>query len=314
MKRNRHFLLLLTVAILVVAFSSFSKGKKKKPFKGYKKIENGSYFLLNVKGTGATAVDTGGAVFAKIKFKTIEDSVFFDINEQTHVASYPLRVDAFRFKGDFLDIFSRLHTGDSVSFFVRMDSLKKYYEEEFKFEPQYDTMEYLGFAVKVDSVYSREKVQGLRAAAEAEQEKQKAMILKMKEEEPAAILKYIADNKISEKPTESGLYYLETKKGTGEKLKDDQEVSIHYTGKFIAGEVFDTSVGHEPLVFILGQHMVIQGMEEALLLMNNGGKATFIIPSSLAYGDGGGRMKPFATLIFDVEIISVKDVPAADPR
>jgi FKBP-type peptidyl-prolyl cis-trans isomerase FkpA len=318
MKRNHHFLLLATVAILVVAFSSFSKDKKKKLFSGYKKIEGGSYFLLNTKGSGTTVADTGGAVFVKIKFLTETDSVFLDINEATHAASYPMRVDKAEFKGDFLDIFTRLHAGDSATFFVRMDSLNKYYPNEFNFKggfgPAIDSMKYLGFAVKVDSIYDRAKVQALRAAAAAEQEKQNAMILKMKDEEPVLLLKYITANKITAKPTASGVYYIEAEKGKGKRVEVGQTVAIHYTGKFIDGEVFDSSIGREPLTFVIGSFQVIPGLEEGLLLMNNGGKATIIIPSELAYKDGGGRMKPYATLIFDVEIVSVQDPPVAIPR
>jgi FKBP-type peptidyl-prolyl cis-trans isomerase len=318
MKRNRHFLLLVTVAILVVAFSSFTKGKKKKPFSGYKKIENGSYFLLHTKGSGTTTVDTGGAVFIKIKFMTEKDSVFLDINQATQQASYPMRVDKWEFKGDFLDIILRLHTGDSATFFMKMDSLQKYYPDEFNFRERYgpviDTMTYLGMTVKIDSIYDRAKVQALRAAAEAANEKQRQVTLKMQEEEPVLLLKYIEEQKIATKPTASGMYYIETEKGKGERIKTGQTVSVHYTGKFLDGEVFDSSVGKEPLIFVIGTYQVIPGFEEGILLMNNGGKATLIIPSELAYRDGGGRMKPFATLIFDIEIVSVQDAPVAVPH
>lgn len=307
MKRNQPLLLLVTVAILVIAFSSFIKDDKKR-FPGYTPLENGSYFKLHIKGAGTITVDTGGAVFIKIKFKTISDSVFLDINEETKSPSYPMRVDKFEYKGDFLDIFTGLHAGDSASFFMRLDSLQAHYPEEFKFEERYDTMEYLGFVVKVDSIYSREKVKEIRKAVELEQKKQEFQIDSMMVAEPAAIEKYIADNKIKKKPTPNGLYYIETKKGKGENIKDGQTVSIKYTGKFLNGEVFDSSENSgQPLKFVVGQHMVIPGMEEGLLLMKKGGKATFIIPSSLAYRDGGGRMKPYATLVFDIEVVEVSD-------
>ena len=74
MKRNHQFLLLSLVTILVVAFSSFSKGgKKPKRFAGYKKSEYNTYYLMHKKGVSTIPVDTLGAVFVKMKFKTPDD-------------------------------------------------------------------------------------------------------------------------------------------------------------------------------------------------------------------------------------------------
>jgi FKBP-type peptidyl-prolyl cis-trans isomerase FkpA len=300
---------LITIAGLSAIFLASCGGPS--PYPEYEEAENGTYFLLHTKGTGTTTVDTGGAVFVKIKFKTDKDSVFLDINQATHAASYPMRIDKSEFKGDFLDMFMRLHAGDSASFFIRLDSLHKYYAEEFKFEPKYDSMEYLGFTVKVDSIYDRKKVQELRTAAEAEQKKQQEMVMAMKAEEPAAIAKYIAENKITAKPSATGVYYIEKTKGKGDMIKSGQTVSMLYTGKFLDGQVFDSSdKTGQPMSFVVGQHQVIPGMDEGLLMMRKGGKATLIIPSDQAYGDGMGRMKPFATLVFEIEVVDVKDTPA----
>jgi FKBP-type peptidyl-prolyl cis-trans isomerase len=284
------------------------------PYPDYEEAENGTYFILHTKGTGTETVDTGGAVFVKIKFKTGSDSVFLDINQATQQVSYPMRIDKSEFKGDFLDMFTRLHAGDSASFFVSLDSLKKYYPKEFdfseKFGPKIDTMKYLGFTLKVDSIFSRKRVQELRAVAEAENKKQMDMIAAMETQEPADILKYIEENKITAKPSATGVYYIETTKGKGDNIKNGQTVSLMYTGKFLDGQTFDSNAGRDPLTFVVGSHMVVPGMEEGVLQMKKGSKGTLIIPSSQAYRDGGGRMKPFATLVFDIEIVDVKATPA----
>ncbi len=301
---------MLIATILVASAFSFSGGEKDR-FPGYTKDKNGSYFRLHVKGTGTTTVDTGGAVFIKIKFVTDFDSAFLDINEQTQTPSYPMRVDAPAFDGDFLDFFTQLHTGDSASFFVNLDSLKKYYPDEFnfgdRFGPRLDTMAYLGFAVKVDSIYSREKVEELRKQLEAETEKQEAEKKVIADEEPAAIRNYILRNKIKTKPSASGLYYIETKKGKGESIRPGQTVSIKYTGKFLDGTVFDSTATGQTFDFVIDRGEVIAGFNEGIRQMKKGGKATLIIPSWLGYGEGGGVMKPYATLVFDIEIVDVKD-------
>jgi FKBP-type peptidyl-prolyl cis-trans isomerase len=308
MKRNRIFLLLVTAVIFAVAFSSFTGDL---PFKGYTKAGDGSYFLWHTKGAGLITADTGGAVFVKMKFKTDKDSVFMDINELARAESYPLRIESPKFKGDFMDYLAKMHAGDSLSFYVSMDSMQKYYPAEFTFHSEMDSLKYLGFACKVDSIYTREKVERLVAAAKMEQEKYDKLIANIKEDEPALLKKYIADNKIKARPSATGVYYIQTKKGTGKTIVEGQTVSIRYVGKFIDGTIFDSNQtpDAELLTFVLGEHFVIPGMEEATLKMKKGEQGTMIIPSSQAYGDGAGRMKPYATLIFDVEIIDVRDTP-----
>ncbi len=302
---------MLAATVLVgSAFSFYAGKKKKKPFPGYKKETSGSYFLRHVKGPGTTVADTGGVVFVKIKFKTEHDSVFFDINALTMSPSYPMLVEAPRFPGDFLDFFGRLHAGDSASFFIQYDSLKKYYPGEFAFEelvPGIETMKYLGFSVKVDSIYSRVEVMDIKKHAEEERKKHEAMKDSLKALEPAAIGKYIAENGIKEKPDSSGLYLVEIREGEGPALRAGQVVSVTYTGRFLDGEIFDSNVDGEPFEFMIDGGQVIPGFNEGIRQMKKGGKATLIIPSWLAYAGGGGMMRPYATLVFDIEIVDVKD-------
>jgi FKBP-type peptidyl-prolyl cis-trans isomerase FkpA len=138
------------------------------------------------------------------------------------------------------------------------------------------------------------------------EEQQKAAEI-AKAEEPKMLEQYITEKKIKTKPTKSGLYLIETEKGKGDAIKPGQTVTVKYTGKFIDGQVFDSSENSgKPFEFQVGKQQVIPGWDEAILLMKKGGKANLIIPSALAYGDGGGRMKPFATLFFDIEIVDVK--------
>ncbi|MAC86178.1 MAG: hypothetical protein CMC94_04450 [Flavobacteriales bacterium] len=86
-------------------------------------------------------------------------------------------------------------------------------------------------------------------------------------------------------------------------------VSVHYTGRLMDGTVFDSSVERgEPIDFKLGAGMVIKGWDEGIALLKVGGKATFIIPFHLAYGERGHPpvIPAKATLEFDVELVDVK--------
>lgn len=107
--------------------------------------------------------------------------------------------------------------------------------------------------------------------------------------------------------TESGLQYLVLEEGTGtEHPTKNSKVTVHYHGTLIDGTVFDSSVERgEPISFALKQ--VIKGWQEGLTYMVEGQKVRLFIPSQLAYGKGdSGPIPPSSTLIFDVELISIK--------
>ena len=120
--------------------------------------------------------------------------------------------------------------------------------------------------------------------------------------------KYLAENgkKADVVTLPSGLQYQVLREGNGKRPKATDSVKCHYEGFLIDGTVFDSSVQRgEPAVF--GLQQVIAGWTEGLQLMQEGAKYRFFIPYRLAYGEGGaGQMiPPFATLIFDVELIEV---------
>jgi FKBP-type peptidyl-prolyl cis-trans isomerase len=109
--------------------------------------------------------------------------------------------------------------------------------------------------------------------------------------------------------TNSGLEYTETLAGTGAQAVAGKTVSVHYTGKLTNGKVFDSSLTRgTPIEFKLGAGRVIKGWDEGIALMKVGGKATLTIPPELGYGErgAGGVIPPNATLIFEVELVSVK--------
>lgn len=104
----------------------------------------------------------------------------------------------------------------------------------------------------------------------------------------------------------SGLQYEVIKKGTGAIPTENDQVKVHYHGTLLDGTVFDSSVDrNEPAVF--GVTQVIPGWTEALKLMPVGSKWKVYVPYNLAYGaDDRGTIKPFSTLIFDVELLAIE--------
>lgn len=109
--------------------------------------------------------------------------------------------------------------------------------------------------------------------------------------------------------TESGLQYRILEEGDGEKPTQFSDVTLEYTGTFIFGDEFDTSRDSEAPAS-LNVNGVIDGFAEGLRLMNEGARYEFFIPADLAYGNEPPQQSPIypgATLIFDVELISVDD-------
>jgi FKBP-type peptidyl-prolyl cis-trans isomerase len=106
--------------------------------------------------------------------------------------------------------------------------------------------------------------------------------------------------------TESGLVYYSMTEGQGAQPTGSSTVEVHYHGTLTDGTVFDSSVDRgQTISFPLSG--VIQGWQEGLAMMKEGGKATLVIPSDLAYGDAGSgdTIPPGATLKFEVELFKV---------
>jgi FKBP-type peptidyl-prolyl cis-trans isomerase len=120
---------------------------------------------------------------------------------------------------------------------------------------------------------------------------------------------FLAENAQKEgvKTTASGLQYKVLVEGKGKSPKETDTVEVHYEGKLLNGEIFDSSIARgAPISFSLGG--VIKGWTEGLQLMKAGGKYTFYIPADLAYANQGSppKIQPGSTLVFDVELISIK--------
>ncbi|WP_091510022.1 FKBP-type peptidyl-prolyl cis-trans isomerase [Flexibacter flexilis] len=146
------------------------------------------------------------------------------------------------------------------------------------------------------------------AKEEAEMQKnQQEAMGKQKKIDDQVIKDYIKKEKLSGvEKTASGIYYLVTKKGNGAKPTAGQKVSVQYRGTLLDGKEFDASKG-KAFEFTIGQREVIAGWDEAIALLNEGSKATLLIPSGLAYGPGGAGndIAPNSVLRFDVELVKV---------
>ena len=131
----------------------------------------------------------------------------------------------------------------------------------------------------------------------------------MELEENSLLREYLKNENIKEKPTKSGLYIIQLKKGKGAKAKIGQVATIHYKGSFVNGKIISSSINKgKPYSFTIGKNEVIKAWDEAILNMKVGDKVKIIAPSHLAYGEFGYKQKipPFSTLIFEIKLLKLK--------
>ena len=163
-----------------------------------------------------------------------------------------------------------------------------------------------GSELKVDNAEAQTLVQNFFQEQEAKQQAAAAEAGKVAK---AAGEAFLAENgkKNGVVTLPSGLQYQVLKEGNGKKPSATDQVVCHYEGTLIDGTVFDSSYQrNQPATFGLNQ--VIPGWTEGVQLMQEGAKYRFFIPYNLAYGErgAGAQIPPFATLVFDVELIEVK--------
>lgn len=153
-------------------------------------------------------------------------------------------------------------------------------------------------------------------AALTDSEAQQAIqaFFKEKEEQQAAAAKaegeqFLAENAKKEGVVTlpSGLQYQVLREGNGRKPAATDQVECHYEGTLINGQMFDSSYQRGQTA-TFGLNQVIKGWTEGLQLMQEGAKYRFFIPYHLGYGERGAgqSIPPYATLIFDVELVKVK--------
>jgi FKBP-type peptidyl-prolyl cis-trans isomerase FkpA len=248
--------------------------------------------------------------------KTEKDSVLFS----SYALGHPLKIQVQPCQnvGDLMDALPLLAAKDSAYIKVPTDSIFKDHEDQRP--PFLKKGSWLVFNVKIDKIQSLQEAMDEKNAAGE----------KMKASEATDRDKYIADHKLIVKTTPSGLKYMITQPSLKPKPLAGDTLLVNYIGRTTNEKVFDSSIEaeaqkaglnqpgrkYEPIQVIVGTGNVIKGWDEGLLLLNEGSKAKFIIPSNLGYGtEGAGEdIPPYSTLVFDVELVKIKPIKHAAPK
>lgn len=280
--------------------------------KQFKKGPGDLQYIIHEDKSGPTVQDGD---FLAIKFiqKTEGDSVLassFDLDRPTFLVQQKAA-----FKGDIYDGLAMLSEGDSATFKINLDSMAA------KGMPKPENIKgkYMLFTIKVDKIIPKGKMTDSLFQGKID-EFLKAEVESAKNQEAGKVSSYIASKNLKPTVTASGLQYVITKQGSGAKAAVGDTVKLDYTGMFLTGKVFDTSVPavakksntynpqrpYEPMKVPAGVTETIPGFDEALMLFPKGTKATVIIPSKLAYGEQGNQaIPPYMPIIFDIEVVDI---------
>ncbi len=275
---------------------------------GYTTSASGLEYKFHKHNPDLGKAKDGDILFLNIKIKTeSEDSMLFNSDEVLKREGFPYFEQLVNptFQGDYSEVLAMMHLGDSVTAKIDADTFF-YYVFKIDSVPTFVKVgSKVAINIKLEKYLSLDsfKVYFNRVAADKEANQR---VL-----EDKRIADFVAANKITAKPTTSGLYFIETKKGKGKKIKKGMFASVLYTGMFLDSIPFDSNKGQELFTLPVAQGMVIPGWDEALLLMSKGSKASLIIPYRLAYGSRtmAGVIPPYATLLFDIEVVKVEKEP-----
>lgn len=284
MKKNVTKLMLIGLALATVfAMGSCSK------YKGFKKDKTGFYYQFHGDIHDTADQPVMGDLVGVLMSMRAGDSVLIPMmpNQMLMDSVY---------EGDLFAALRMMHVGDSATFIF---DGKKFFEnmmapgQEYEFgeEPLY-------FDIKLLGLMKKEEVQKAQAEYEAQ-------LNERHELEIGEIEEYLQKNP-GMKKMETGVYLKTIKTGNGEKVEPLQTVKVHYTGRFVDGNVFDSSVERgTPFEFTVGAGQVIPGWDATVSNMKVGDKVTVLIPSDLAYGEGRQGIPPYTPLVFDIELLEV---------
>lgn len=290
---------LLLGIVILFAVGACSKGG------GFKKTKSGLMYKIISDGKGATAKK--GEIL-KVHFNQVLKGSGRDTVISSSYDGLPTyaQVDSVGAVYNPAEIFDKLKKGDSAVIVMLADSLQK---NQGQLPP---------FVKKGDKFMLSIKVLEIFKSEEEVRKDQTAALERKKEEEIQTIQNYLAKNNISAEKSPKGVFVDIQEQGSGAKVDSGKAVHVMYTGQTFGGKVFDsnrdTTFGHtDPFVFVVGRRGAIEGWDDGLRLLNEGGKARMYIPSMLAYGPNapqGAPFKAYENLIFDVEVVDVTDAPA----
>jgi len=278
---------------------------------GFEKTKSGlEYKIIKGKGDGAK-LEHGDIV--KFQYTiTYKDSLI--VKSYNFLPGYD-QVDSVGRYHDFSEFLTKMKVGDSAVSFQLYDTLQK--NAPYGVPPYMKKGDKQQMTFRILAVFKNE---GAKTSRDLAIEDYQQEMETYKGKEIAIIEKYLAQKNIKAEKVGSGVFVEMQQEGTGLQADSGKTVGIKYSGSNFEGKFFDSNVdsskqfqqhGLETFYFVAKQQGAIQGMLEGITAFKQGGKGKLYIPSILAYGPQGSppAIQPNENLIFDIEVVEVKDTP-----
>ena len=258
---------------------------------GYKTSKSGLLYRFYMSNNDAEKPNVGDVLMVSLSY-SVDDSVIYHSDSQTKDLRIILKEDN---NGGLHEGLGLMHKGDSVSFLFPVDTILKLFGKE-SLPQNISPKERISINLKLNDFMNKQEF-----ALELENIRQAKIAAA-----DALVKSYVENNGIMVQPSASGVYYIETKRGRGNKVKKGEKAQIHYVAMFLNDQIFDTTL--DTLVgIVIGADQIFPGMEEGLMNMRKGGKATLIIPYNQALGEEGNDLVPaFTPLRIDVELVNIE--------
>lgn len=261
----------------------------------FQTTDSGLEYAFVEENTSNLLPKVGDGLVVDMKFYW-NDSLLFDTREVA--LDYRIQLSESPRDGSIYEGFAMMHIGDSAIF--KVDAYEFY--QLTSAIPSPDCIH------KGDKLVFYVRLINIMTAEDIQREFDRIERMKLKNEQDL-LNDYLTSNDIDLDAKGSGIYINKIKKGTGKTPQIGDSITLHYEGTLINNEPFDSSIMRgEPFSFVYGDSTLIKGWTEGIGMMKEGGKATIIIPSNLAYGARGvGEViPPYSTVIFEITLLKVK--------
>ncbi len=285
---------LLAILILIAAACERS------PYENYAITESGmSYRLHKIGDDSGELPQPGDFVLPSLIVSDTADSIIYTNLMST---GNPLvhQVSKLR-NGGLNEAFSMLYEGDSASFImegkgINLDKLCDIPGLNGQINP-------VKISVKMNEILTPQEVDSLKRMQEWLKDEEM--------NEQIRLNNFLKENKIDQSQFINGIYFISQKEGSGRQASGGSHIRVHYRAYFIDGTLFDNTYEYSNALEVdLGKpDQLLEGFEIGIRMMKEGGKATFVIPSQLAFGEQGsstGIVQPYSSLIYEVELIDVQ--------
>ncbi len=288
--RNRILVISFLISVTLFLVSCQNK------FPNYQETESGIYYRYYKIGESKEQAVFQDYVTVNIKYKTLQDSVFFSAKRRFQIQNPD-------YEGAIDECFTLLSVGDSASFILLATPF-------FEKTLQNNLPSFLDSAG-----YFKVDIEMLNFISQEQFVKEKQEFLAWIEDfsiyEKTKLTNYLSDCTNDYQMEQQGLYKQIVKQGRGDLVKVGDTLVLDYEGRFLNGKIFDSTIKRgRTFEYIYGtEWQVIRGMELAVADMKEGEKSVFILPSELAFGQSGnsnGAIPPYSTLIYEIHLIQIR--------